>query len=62
MPSTQPEFPNVSVGEDEARNYLNNLRESGETNMFGAGAYLERDLDMNSTEAKEVLMWWMEQF
>jgi len=62
MPSTQSEFPNVSASEDEVREYLNDLRESGATNMFGAGAYLERDLEMNRTEANEALMWWMEQF
>jgi len=26
-------------------NYLDELRDSGETNMFGAGAYLEAEFD-----------------
>jgi len=55
---SQREFPNCTASEDEVRDYLNDLRDSGDTNMFGAGAYLERDL----TEAKQALMWWMEQF
>jgi len=59
---SQREFPNCTASEDEVRDYLNDLRDSGDTNMFGAGAYLERDLDMNRTEAKQALMWWMEQF
>lgn len=59
---SQREFPNVTASEDEVRDYLNDLRDSAETNMFGAGAYLERDLDMNRTEAREALMWWMGQF
>jgi len=60
--STPVEFPNVTASEDEVRGYLNNLRESGTINMFGAGEYLERDLDMSRTEARASLMWWMEQF
>lgn len=39
--------------------YLNRLRESGETNMFGAGQFLEWEFGMNRTEAKRTLMDWM---
>jgi len=60
--STPAEFPNVTASEDEVRDYLNDLRDSGDTNMFGAGPYLERDLDMSRTEARASLMWWMGQY
>lgn len=39
--------------------YLDSLRESGATNMFGAGAYLQRDFDLSRRESKDVLMQWM---
>ena len=60
--ATPAEYPNVSVSEEEAHAYLMELRDSGETNMFGAGAYLETEFDLNSREAKEVLMHWMQSF
>jgi len=37
--ATPTEYPNVSVSEDDARDYLNTLRDSGATNMFGAAPY-----------------------
>jgi hypothetical protein len=40
--------------------YLNRLRESGATNMFGASPYLEMEFDMNRREARKVLMEWMQ--
>ena len=53
------EFPSVSIDKEEAMSYLNALRDSGSVNMLGAGSYLERDLDLNRSEAKQVVMWWM---
>ena len=53
------EFPSVSIDKETAMEYLNDLRDSGEVNMLGAGAYLERDLDLNRREAREVVLWWM---
>ena len=40
--------------------YLNRLRESGATNMFGAAPYLEMEFDLDRREAKQVLMDWMQ--
>ena len=40
--------------------YLNRLRESGATNMFGAAPYLEMEFDLERREAKQVLMNWMQ--
>jgi hypothetical protein len=42
--------------------YLDDLRESGVVNMFGAGLYLQRDWDLSRLEAREVLKQWMETF
>lgn len=42
--------------------YLDKLRESGRTNMFGAGAYLERDFLLSRSEAHQVLQTWMTEF
>ena len=53
------EFPSVSVNREDALDYMQTLQESGVVNMFGAGVYLERDLDLNRNEAKQVVMWWI---
>jgi hypothetical protein len=42
--------------------YLNVLRESGVTNMFGASPFLEKEFGLNRHEAKNVLAAWMKQF
>lgn len=42
--------------------FLNTLRESGVTNMFGAVPYLEQDCDLKGANPTEVLMNWMENF
>lgn len=40
--------------------YLNRLRKSGVTNMFGAGEYLENAFDLNPKDARKILASWME--
>lgn len=44
---------------DKYFKYLFDLQESGRTNMFGAGAYLEASFGLSRAEAKEVLIYWM---
>jgi len=39
--------------------YLNVLRESGVTNMFGAGPYLQQEFGLTKHEARDILMQWM---
>ena len=39
--------------------YLDNLKESGVTNMFGAGVYLENEFGLEKKEARKVLANWM---
>jgi len=39
--------------------YLDDLRESGETNMFGARPYLQRRFGLEAKEAGAILSEWM---
>lgn len=48
--------------EKEYKEFLDNLRESGKTNMFGAGPYLEEEFGLDKREAREVLSNWMKNF
>ena len=40
--------------------FLNRLRESGETNMYGAAPYVQCAFDLTKREASKVLMEWMQ--
>ena len=42
--------------------FLDNLRESGACNMFGAGAYLEEMFGINKRESKAIVLEWMKSF
>ena len=42
--------------------YLNALRESGRTNMYGAGEYLMDTFDLQKAEARKILSNWMKNF
>ena len=50
------------ASEDTMFTYLEGLLQSGVTNMFGAGQYLEREFGQNKNEAKQVLMDWMKSY
>jgi len=47
---------------DEHLEYLDALRESGITNMFGAASYINRDFGMNMEKSTETLCYWMDTF
>ena len=47
---------------EEYFDYLDVLRETGVTNMFGAAPYLENAFDLSRKEAREVLAAWMNSF
>jgi len=47
---------------EEYLQYLDALRESGDTNMFGAAPYLVREFGMEIGQARAVLRTWMETF
>ena len=43
--------------------FLDDLRESGQTNMFGARPYVQDEFpELSTMEAKQVLLYWMETF
>jgi hypothetical protein len=44
---------------NEEFEYLDDLRESGATNMFGAGPYLESLFGYDRRKAKDILLLWM---
>lgn len=47
---------------DEHLQYLDDLRDSGDTNMFGAGSYLQSEFDIDAKTARGILSYWMESF
>lgn len=47
---------------DEHLEYLDALRLSGVTNMYGAAPYLTEHFDLTTTEARAVLVFWMQSF
>ena len=47
---------------DEYYDYLNALRDSGVTNMSGAGAYLQAEFGISRTQARAIVMAWMAQY
>ena len=42
--------------------FLDVVRSSGVTNMFGAGSYIEEHFDVNKYQAREYLHTWMKTF
>ena len=47
---------------DEMLQYLDDLRESGATNMFGAGSYVADEFDLDKKDSSAVLLYWMSSF
>jgi len=52
----------ITEQEHQMFDYLNSLRLSGETNMFGATPYLAKEFNIEPKEARKVLSKWMENF
>jgi hypothetical protein len=47
---------------DEHLVYLDELRESGVTNMYGAGIYVQREFGVSRSEAQDIVIYWMKTF
>lgn len=47
---------------EEYFQFLDALRESGQTNMFGAASYLMDEFGLEKSEARNVLFEWMETY
>lgn len=52
----------ITKEEKEMFDFLNNLRDSGATNMFGASPYLVEVFEIKEKEARKVLTKWMSNF
>ena len=50
------------MDKEEYFQYLDALRESAVTNMFGAAPYLEREFDLTRKDANDILIEWMKTF
>jgi hypothetical protein len=48
--------------QEEVNKFLNILRESGESNMFGAGPYIQENFKITRYDANRFLVKWMETF
>lgn len=48
--------------EEEHLVFLDDLRESGITNMFGARPFLEERFDLSKKAAENILIYWMKTF
>jgi len=57
---SQIEKPEIVT--DDHLEFLDDLRESGETNMYGAGPYLIDEFGMSRKEARETTLYWMATF
>jgi hypothetical protein len=51
-----------AIVEDCHLEYLDELRESAVTNMFGAGPYLIDKFGVSRSESHEILSYWMKTF
>ena len=47
---------------EEHLEYLDDLRESGRTNMFGAAKYLTNEMGVDRVDARVITIYWMESF
>jgi hypothetical protein len=60
--NTKTKIPRPEIVTDEHLQYLDELRESGDTNMFGARPYLIEDFDLPEDDAGTILSYWMMSF
>ena len=51
-----------AIVKDDHLTYLDALRESRVTNMFGAAPYLQGAFGLSRAESREVLAYWMTSF
>ena len=56
---TQDKETTMTIDKTATDKFLNELRESGVTNMFGDGPYLISEFGLSRKEARTVLLEWM---
>lgn len=47
------------IVEGDYLEYLDELKDSGDVNMFGAATYLAADFNLSRNEAREIVKYWM---
>jgi len=52
----------ITMEEKKMFDYLNMLRNSGVTNMFGAGSYIVANFGVSKQDGNKILSKWMEHF
>jgi len=52
----------TTQSEKEVMEFLNILRDSGATNMFGATPYVIEEFGLDKSEARRILSLWMKNF
>ena len=52
----------TTQSEKEVMEFLNILRDSGATNMFGATPYVIEEFGLDTPEARRILSLWMKNF
>lgn len=52
----------MTIDKKEMFEYLDTLRETGVTNMFGASPYLQQAFGIDRREAKNILIEWMKTY
>ena len=66
MDEEYSDLPDKMVADEHMRNevylYLEQLRDSGETNMFGAGVYLQKHFELPKNQAIMYLTDWMKSY
>ena len=55
-------FTHKTPTQDQVNDYLNVLRISGITNMFGAGPYIQENFGITKYDANRFLVKWCETF
>ncbi len=50
------------VVSDAHLKFLDKLRESGKTNMFGAGPYVQQRFGVSRKDASTIVVYWMQSF
>ena len=50
------------IDKQEVFEFLDKLRNSGATNMFGAGVYVQRKFRLSNKQSKDLLVEWMETY
>ena len=50
------------IVDDEHLEFLDELRAFGDTNMYGAGPYLQREFGETRRDAQTIVLYWMRSF